>query len=349
MNRRHTTTDRRSGTSTPCPPPWVAKSLIVVLIALRASVAEAENNNVNMVATDPVTPGSLPEGATPARSQVPSTANEWFERARQAYNRREYADAAIAFEQAHALVPHGATAYNAAVAWEAIDRDARAANAFNEALILGGLREEDRLHADGGLRRLSLTLGLLEVTCPRDTRVSIDGGIFRACPFVAFVHPGRRELEVAYEDGRSQRVSALAVAGRRDPISLEEQWVARRRGDSDLSPTGSKVPWGSVALVGAGVLAGGGLAFGTLGLQARNEFRGSGLTDETLRSQAVQFRTLANIAFAGSLVLGTAGLVLWLDGSDNETEAVAHQCPQFADARSSWGVGIGTLQYKAMF
>lgn len=324
-----------------CAAVWLATPLLGV------SSAHAENSELG---TDAATPeAALPAAASSPTLKVQQEAGEWFERGQTAYANHEYAEAAFAFEQAHARVPHGATAYNAAVAWEAADRDARAANAYYLALLLGDLRDNDRTHAEESLRRLSLTLGLLGVSCPSRTLVSVDGGPFLPCPFETFVHPGPRELAIAYEGGRTERVNALAVAGQREQFTLQGKTIAKRQViTASVQPT-RPFPWHYVVIGGAGLLAAGGLTLGTLGLEARNDFRDSGRTDVGLRQRAVRFRTFANLAYAGSVVLGATGAVLWFYSGSQESVQGSPVASQATGLRSRFGLGVGTLEYQGVF
>jgi hypothetical protein len=65
-------------------------------------------------------------------------AGKLFDEATRAYARKEYERAARAFMAAHELMPHGATAYNAAKAWEAAGDKPRGAETFAIALRMGG-------------------------------------------------------------------------------------------------------------------------------------------------------------------------------------------------------------------
>src|SRR4051794_10118832 len=87
-----------------------------------------------------------------ARAQLPTDearrlAADSFRQGQTAFERREFAAAAAAFEQAGRLAPHPSAWLNAAEAWERADEPLRAADDCDAALAAPGLEQAHREEA----------------------------------------------------------------------------------------------------------------------------------------------------------------------------------------------------------
>src|SRR5688572_30766347 len=93
-------------------------------------------------------------------------ASEYDKKARAAFERKDYAGAAEAFEEAYSFKPHPATKYNAALAWDKALQFARAADAYEAALNAEGLDTGRAEAARQRLAALKPQLGYVFVSKP---------------------------------------------------------------------------------------------------------------------------------------------------------------------------------------
>src|SRR5438445_551534 len=117
-----------------------------------------------------------PAFAGPATDDVHKRAAESFREAQAAFERREFAAAAAAFEQAARYEPHPAPLLNAADAWERVGDLARAAEDCDLVLAMPSLSEPSRADAERRLARLLPRVATLVVRGPRTALIRIDGG-----------------------------------------------------------------------------------------------------------------------------------------------------------------------------
>src|SRR4051812_2488963 len=93
-------------------------------------------------------------------------AAESFRQAQAAFERRDFAAAAAAFEQAATFEPHPAPLLNAADAWERAGEPARAAEDCDRALAMPNASDAHRAEAGQCLERLAPKLATLDFRGP---------------------------------------------------------------------------------------------------------------------------------------------------------------------------------------
>ncbi len=247
-----------------------------------------------------------------------------FDEAREAFDRKDYAEAARKFEEANLRAPRGQTAFNAGIAWEAAGEPTRAADAFALALEDAALPASAATHARARLAAIGRTVMTLHVESADPARASVAGVEGRRLPVTLHLRPGQHDLVVRFDDGRAVRQQIEARAGER--VSLR---VARPIDDQKAPPKAGAPPppapppaaerpdggstqrtiaW--IAFGASAVALGTGIYLGVRGVDARDTFDASQQTDAGARSSAVSLRTWANVSFAASAALAGAGAVL---------------------------------------
>lgn len=240
-------------------------------------------------------------------------ASSWFRQGEAAFRNGDPRAAADAFEQAHRLVPHGATVYNAGLAWAAAGEKARAAQAFAEAIERGGLSDAQSTDARKRLRQLRSALGRLRISAPDGATVDVAHILGATPPVSVFLEPGTHRIEVTLADG--QRLSQMhdVVLGDDDVVirpSREESSVT-------VKPSSSRRTFGWIAVGGAAVLSGAGVYLGLEALKARDQFNDSGHTDADAHDRAASMRLWTNVAWAAAGASAVTGIVL-LSGSESD-------------------------------
>lgn len=264
-------------------------------------------------------------------------------KARTAFEKKDYAGAAAAFEEAYRVKPHAATKYNAALAWEKANELARAADAFESALSSDGLDEARAKAARTRLAVLKPMLGYVFVEKPIGATVSVAHVADAPVPTRFHLSPGSHELSFKRRDGTTTKQALVLKAGSTTTVEAEDS-AAPASAEPELKPVGDaptpaapprepapkdaprgcpSCTWGWVAL-GAGVAAAGaGAYFGVQTLSAKSDFDDSGKTDADARDRAVTNRTFANVAFGVAAVAGGVGLYLILSGNGKSQEAAS--------------------------
>lgn len=254
-----------------------------------------------------------------------------FKQAQQAFERKDYAAAAAAFEQAAQLAPHAAAWLNAGESWERDGNLARAAEACDRALALETLTEVHRREAEVCLRRLVPKVGTLDVRSARTVVVKIDGAQEVTVPVKHRIAPGKHELVVL--DLASSPMRSLVVEVARGETMLVDLTPpaappAPARPLPPPPPPESPVrasappapepkrgpPLVSFLAFGATVAAAmtGGIA-GVMTLSARSNFNSD--PTEKGRDDFYRARTVTNVAWAVAGVTAAAGVLVWtLDG-----------------------------------
>jgi hypothetical protein len=259
-------------------------------------------------------------------------------KARDAFERKDFAGAAEAFEEAYAFRPHPATKYNAALAWEKAQQPARAADAYEAALNADGL---DAKRAEAARSRLSVLkpqLAYVLVEKPIGGTVSVEHA--KEVPIPAHIHlqPGAHTLVIKRSNGTKVEKSLSLKAGTSTPVAVEGD--SGELGTALTPPADKKEPeptpeppkkdepsgscssctWGWVMIGGAVVAAGAGTYFGLRTLSANSEFEDSNRTDAEARDRAISSRTFSNVAFGVAVVAGGVGLYLVLTGKPSGPE-----------------------------
>ncbi|MBK9001836.1 MAG: hypothetical protein IPM35_39440 [Myxococcales bacterium] len=270
-------------------------------------------------------------------------------KARSAFEKKDYAGAAAAFEEAYRVKPHPATKYNAALAWEKANEPARAADAFESALSSEGLDDGRAKAARARLAVLKPMLGYVFVEKPIGATVSVAHVVDAPVPTRFHLAPGSHKLAIKRRDGTASEQAVVLKAGSTTTVEVEGSDLAAGTAAAELKPVGeapapaaapakdtpapkptgcSTCTWGWVAL-GAGVVAAGaGTYFGIQTLSAKSDFDDSGKTDADARDRAIQSRTLANVAFGVAAVAGGVGIYLILSGEKTTKES------------ATWSVGV---------
>ncbi len=254
---------------------------------------------------------------------APAVANErleeasgWFRKGEWAFRHGDPLAAASAFDKAHQLVPHGATVYNAALAWEAAGQPQRAAQALDEALQRGGLSAVQEHDARTRLLKLTPTLGQVVLDAPAGSAITMGHVRGAQPPVKVFLTPGTYAIQAVLDDGTEIERSMDVVIGQqhldlhagRTPAVVEE----------DGAPAGRTLGW--VAIGGAGVMSGVAVYLGVEALEARDTFNDSGHTDADAHDRAASMRLWTNVAWAVAGASAATGVVLLL-GSDEPEDA----------------------------
>lgn len=268
-------------------------------------------------------------------------AGESFREAQAAFERRDFAAAAAAFEAAAGYAPHPAAWLSAADAWQRAGEPARAAEDCDRARAVPDLAAASTAdHADYAhdaaacLDRVRARVALLAVNGAGATAVRVDDGPEQVLPARQWVRPGHhvlmlvdlqstrtRRLEVDVRAGEERTVDATAQAPEATappapataPAPSIEPTPSPRRGHG--VPTASWVAFGLAvpAAVAYGVTA-------AMTVQAQHDFDGS--PSASNRDTFYRDRTMADVAFAVALTAAVAGVVLWLVAPDEPPPAL---------------------------
>src|SRR5215472_1875077 len=155
--------------------------------------------------------------------QQEEVATASFRRGAEAYAHHNFRDAALAFEAAHRVVPHGATIYNAALAWAGANEELRAADDFAAALALSDLDAARSSDADKRLGDLEKKLGRIEVAAPPGAKVTVDGVTSGAPLARLHVAPGEHDVHVVLTDGTQSTRHVSVARGANVRVELAPQ------------------------------------------------------------------------------------------------------------------------------
>jgi hypothetical protein len=292
-------------------PPSTLLSRILIGLAILLVVSAAG-------AQDPAQTAS-PQGP----EEIRTLARERFTEARARYESGHHRDAALLFEEAYRLAPHASAMFNAAVAWDGAEELARAADAYEVALDLGGLASDQAAEASTRLAALKKSLGYIRILDPVGSTVTVAHLDHATVPVRVHVVPGSYRVVVETADGRS---SARAVAvGGGEVATPRFDFEARRREALPDRPAATPAPpgdrqegtssqrvWGWVALGGGVALSAAAIVLGVNALGARDDFEESERTDKSAHDRAAALRTWTNVAWGGAAVSGGLGLYLVL-------------------------------------
>ncbi|HZO16856.1 MAG TPA: hypothetical protein VFB62_26445, partial [Polyangiaceae bacterium] len=132
------------------------------------------------------------------------------------FARGDYRAAALAFDAAYRRDPQGATAYNAALAWDATKEagdQAPAADGYDAAIERGGIEASELEHAKVRLAKLEQVLGRVDVSGPEGARASLAHA--RDVPLPARIHalPGSYQIRVVFVGDRIETREITLTAG----------------------------------------------------------------------------------------------------------------------------------------
>lgn len=279
---------------------------------------------------------SISGPAAASESDTTARAAKLEDEARAEYARGNYGRAATLFEQANRLAPFPELRYNAALSWDQTAEQARAADAYEGALRLGGLEPARVDTASSRLAALKRELAYVRVVRPLGGVVTVAHIERAPIPVDFHLKPGQHEIVVELPGGHVERRSIDARAGVAHSISIDpppQQTLERPvrpiakppgRAHADTQSDGSSArTWGFVAL-GAGVALGGLTAYlGVRTLDEQERYEKSGFEDRDARDDGVSLRTWTNVALAGAIVSASAGGILLVVGSSSSSSGDA--------------------------
>ncbi|MBI5532457.1 MAG: hypothetical protein HY898_07065 [Deltaproteobacteria bacterium] len=277
-----------------------------------------------------------------------------FETASKAFEKNDFTAAASAFDKAYRLMPHGATIFNAGLAWEAAGEKARAADAYLEALTFGGLNDTQTTDASKKLKQLEKALGRVEMRSPVPARVSVLHLQYANTPLRAHLPFGMHIVRVDYASGATRYYPVQSSA---DPLLVElrpDGGEATSEAASKTTaprPSSSKLftqkTLGWISLGGAAAFSGAAIILGLQGWSARDEFVESGSTNQDAHDRAVSYRTWANVSWVGAGLLGaTGGALLW---TAPPSKAAPPKTGDGPPLRVTCGLGPGTVSLFGAF
>ncbi len=263
-----------------------------------------------------------------ARAEEPKdVAARLFHEGSEAYARKDFREAARAFESAYHTIPRGAAVYNAGLAWEGAEELARAADDYAAAVGSSDATPAQRSDAASRLKALEARVGRLVVTGPADTRVTLDDGADAGLPLAVHLSPGHHTLAIAYASGATRSRGLEARAGGEQVVRLDEPAAAaaeepkedrhEKRGGASATDDGAAtrrtLAW--VAAGGAVVASGLAFAFYETGLSALNKYEGTGNTDGSSGAQATNDKTAEQVSWGVAGALAVTAVVLYLTSS----------------------------------
>jgi hypothetical protein len=288
---------------------------------------------VSFVAALSIPVAARAQEAGPASSQgeanddARARAHDKFVEASAAHSRGDYTQAAHLFEEAYRILPRAAVKFNAGISWDLGGDLVRAADAYEAALDMGGLEEDQAREARERLGALKRELGYVSVDEPVGAVVTVAHVERAPIPVRLHVAPGTYEVHV--ESGERKADGSIHVAagevvdvrlplGPPPPVQAAPQPkppalppLDRRKEQPVHGSTGLSV-WTYVGFGGAAVLSGVAVFLGVRALEARDTFDGSGHRDVAAHDRAATLRTWTNVAWGGAAVSGGAGLFFLL-------------------------------------
>src|SRR6185503_17459238 len=174
---------------------------VVLLAPMLPATARAQDDTV----------GRAPPGAAPT-PDARTRAREKFVEASAAHERGDFQNAARLFEEAYRIVPRAAVKYNAGISWDRTGDHVRAADAYESALDMGGLEEQEAVEARERLGALKRELGYVSIDEPVGGVATIAHVERATVPVRLHVMPGTYHLRVE-SAGRSAEQDVRAGAG----------------------------------------------------------------------------------------------------------------------------------------
>jgi len=262
-----------------------------------------------------------------ARAEVDKQASEFFRAGEASYARGDFPAAARSFEEAHRRAPHGATLYNAGLAWEWAQQFARAADDYETALRLGGLSPMQTSGATTRLASLEKSFGHINVVAPRGGIVSVAHRERATAPVIVHVPPGEHDVTVFRLGGQTETSKVTVAAGGTSEVAFAAEPLPTATGQMTESVTGGapqmsaphrRRPWGFAALGTSVALGSVAIYLGVQALDARDAYNHSGYTDINAYNRASSLRTWTNVFWVGAGLVAAAGAVLVLGDAGND-------------------------------
>jgi hypothetical protein len=289
--------------------PSTVVSRIFLALAILLGVSAAR-------AADADTPSPSTEQTA---DEIRTLARERFAQARAAFESGNHRDAALLFEDAYRLSPHASAMFNAAVAWDGAQEPARAADAYEVALDLGGLAGDQAAEASTRLAALKKALGYIRILDPVGATATVAHLDRATIPVRVHVAPGSHRIAVETADGRRSTQTVTVGGGQvatpqLDLEAARPEPVSKRPAPAPAPPAdrpeggSNQATWGWVALGGSVALSAVAVVLGVNALGARDDFEESARTDTSAHDRAATFRTLTNVAWGGAAVTGGLGL-----------------------------------------
>jgi tetratricopeptide (TPR) repeat protein len=253
-----------------------------------------------------------------------AAAKKAFLRGVAAGQRHDYRAAAVAFEEAFKEAPRAAAKYNAALAWNAADEPAHAADAFQEALAFGGLDAADAKDAERKLSVLDKALGRIEVSGPKGATVSVDGSEPQPVPLHAHVAAGKHTVVANLDDGHKVEREVVIGTGAREQVRIPESGdraptVAGSEAAPPPTSTAKRV--GFVLLGASAASIGTAIGLGVATLGARDRYNNGGDKSASDRSSAVSLEAATNVFWVTAAVTGAVGGVLLFTAKSSTSAA----------------------------
>lgn len=290
-------------------------------LLLAASSAFAQNPPEDTPAAD---------AATPAEQDARARARQKFAEGRAAHDRGDFKTAAELFEEAHRIAPHASVKFNAAIAWDHAGDLPRAADAYEAALDLGGLEENQATEASARLSALKLVLGYVSVVAPVGATVSIGHIQGATIPVRVHLQPGTYRAHAERPNGPAADQTVEVSAGQTATIRFEIENLPAPTAAPKIVPqpvrsqpppmdhatapkrtaSSSQQLWGWIALGGGLALTATAIVLGMEALDARDEFEQSGRRDVDAHDRAASLRLWTNITWGGAALSGGTGLFL---------------------------------------
>jgi hypothetical protein len=256
-----------------------------------------------------------------------------FRDASAAFDRGDYVAAARSFEASHRAIPRAAAIYDAALSWDAAHDEPRAADDYDTALTKTDLHGSEAEKARQRLRDLEAKLGVVEISGPDGSRVTLAQVAAATLPLRVHLPPGHYQGAVDFPAGAHEAFSIDVQPGVRMPLRIHppaEQsspaahpMTPETPGPSTRSSTSRNLGW---ILLGSGVAFGGAaVGLGLETLSALDRFRASGDRDSTSRDQALTLRASTDVAWgvAAACAVGGAGLLLTTLSRTSPSDAAA--------------------------
>jgi hypothetical protein len=243
-----------------------------------------------------------------------------FRQAQQAFERRNYAAAAAAFEEAALLQPHAAAWLDAGEAWERDGNLVRSAEDCDRAVATEGISAAHRAEAEARLSRLVPKIGTLDVRSDKTLVMKVDGGNESNVPgqrrvtvgkhvleFVDLAGAEKRRMDIEVSPGQVKLVELKDEPPPPPPPPKRESPAIRPPPPPARSgpPTVSVVAFGvSLAAVATAVVA------GSITLSRQSDFQSAPTEDK--RDGFYTARTTTNVAWGVAGASAITGLAFWL-------------------------------------
>lgn len=266
-------------------------------------------------------------------------AREAFRVGKAAFAKRDFTQAAQAFELAAEYAPHPAPLLNALDAWLRAGELARAAEDCDRVLAMPASEPEHRAVANDALLKLSPRIGTVEVVGPSGVRVRLDDGAPFDLPARRRAMPGTHTIVVStgkgetapttisVEAGKAQSlVGRLLPEGTLEPPTPRAEVAPRTEsGEKARGGGGSSGPpaatW--ISFAAGGVALGAAGYFGLRTLDAKREFEAT--PTERNADAFDRSRLFTNVVLGAGVAAIVIGGVFWLVTPENGTKRIAER------------------------